>query len=92
MLLPELGVYLALGGAMFLALALQALGMRAVPLVACAAALAFEMAWRELGLAVAAGRVRRAAGRPGRRTPAVALGAGRPARVLSTGRRLADRN
>ena len=49
-LLPELGVYLALGCAMFLALALQALGIRAVPLVASAAALAFEMAWRELGL------------------------------------------
>jgi hypothetical protein len=49
-LLAELGVYLALGCAMFLALALQALGIRAVPLVASAAALAFELAWRELGL------------------------------------------
>jgi hypothetical protein len=51
-LLPELIVYLVLGCALFLALALQALGLRAVPLVACAAALAFEMAWPELGLAV----------------------------------------
>lgn len=49
-LMAELGVYLALGCAMFLALALQALGIRAVPLVASAAALAFELAWRELGL------------------------------------------
>jgi hypothetical protein len=39
-----------LGSAMFLALALQALGMRAVPVAACAAALAFELTWRELGL------------------------------------------
>jgi hypothetical protein len=51
-LLPELIVYLVLGCALFLALALQALGLRAVPLVACAAALAFEIAWPELGLAV----------------------------------------
>jgi hypothetical protein len=51
-LLPELAVYLALGGAMFLALTLQALGVRAVPVVACAAALAFELTWRELGLTV----------------------------------------
>jgi hypothetical protein len=50
LLLPELGVYLALGGAMFVALALQALGVRIVPLAACAAALAFELAWRDLGL------------------------------------------
>jgi hypothetical protein len=50
MLLPELAVYLMLGSAMFLALALQALGMRAVPVAACAAALAFELTWRELGL------------------------------------------
>jgi hypothetical protein len=51
-LLPELIVYLIMGGALFLALALQALGLRAVPLVACAGALAFELAWPELGLAV----------------------------------------
>ncbi|HEY1619203.1 MAG TPA: hypothetical protein VGG25_16395 [Streptosporangiaceae bacterium] len=50
LLLPELIVYLALGGAMFVALALQALGVRAVPVVACAAALGFELLWRELGL------------------------------------------
>jgi hypothetical protein len=51
-LLPELIVYLIMGGALFLALALQALGLRAVPLAACAGALAFELAWPELGLAV----------------------------------------
>jgi hypothetical protein len=50
MLIPELAVYLMLGSAMFLALALQALGMRAVPVAACAAALAFELTWRDLGL------------------------------------------
>jgi hypothetical protein len=50
LLLPELGVYLALGCAMFLALTLAALGARAIPLLACAAALAFEIAWRDLGL------------------------------------------
>ena len=49
-LLPELIVYLVLGCALFLALALQALGARAVPLVACAGALAFELAWPQLGL------------------------------------------
>jgi hypothetical protein len=56
-LVPELIVYLILGAALFLALALQALGLRAVPLVACAGALAFEMAWPELGLAVQLGAV-----------------------------------
>jgi hypothetical protein len=50
LLLPELAVYLALGCAMFLALALQALGVRAVALIASAGALAFEIAWRELGV------------------------------------------
>ena len=45
-------VYLALGSAMFIALALQALGVRAVPVAACAAALAFELTWHELGLIV----------------------------------------
>ncbi len=49
---PELVVYLALGSAMFIALALQALGVRAVPVVACAVALAFELTWHELGLIV----------------------------------------
>ena len=51
-LVPELIVYLIMGAALFLALALQALGLRAVPLVACAGALAFELAWPQLGLAV----------------------------------------
>jgi hypothetical protein len=51
LLLPELTVYLVLGSAMFVALTLQALTLWAVPLVACAGALAFEIAWRELGLA-----------------------------------------
>jgi hypothetical protein len=51
LLLPELAVYLILGLAMFLALALQALGLWAVPVVAGAAALAFEIGWRDLGLA-----------------------------------------
>jgi hypothetical protein len=49
---PELVVYLALGSAMFIALALQALGVRAVPVAACAAALAFELTWHELGITV----------------------------------------
>ena len=49
---PELVVYLALGSAMFIALALQALGFRAVPVAACAVALAFELAWHELGIIV----------------------------------------
>jgi len=49
---PELVVYLALGSAMFVALALQALGLRAVPVAACAAALAFELTWHDLGLIV----------------------------------------
>lgn len=52
LLYPELVVYLALGSAMFIALALQALGVRAVPVAACAAALAFELTWHELGLIV----------------------------------------
>ena len=40
-----------LGGAMFLALLLQAFGSRTFPLIACAAALAFEVACRGLGVA-----------------------------------------
>jgi hypothetical protein len=48
--LPEAGAYLALGGAMFLALLLQAFGNRVVPLAACAAALAYEVVWRDLGI------------------------------------------
>ncbi len=38
--LPEVSAYLALGGAMFLALLLQAFGSRVFPLLACAVALA----------------------------------------------------
>ena len=47
---PEAGAYLALGGAMFLALLLQAFGNRVVPLIACGAALAFEVGWPGLGV------------------------------------------
>jgi predicted N-acetyltransferase YhbS len=47
----ELAVYLILGCGMFLALSLQALGVRAVPILACAAALAVEIGWRDHGLA-----------------------------------------
>jgi hypothetical protein len=50
LVVAELAVYLILGCAMFLALSLQALGVRAVPIGACAAALAFEIAFRDLGL------------------------------------------
>lgn len=46
----ELVAYLVLGTALFFALALQALGLRAVLLVGCAAALAFEIAFRHLGV------------------------------------------
>jgi hypothetical protein len=48
--LPEVSAYLALGGAMFLALLLQAFGSRAFPLLACAVALALEILWRDLGV------------------------------------------
>ncbi|HEY6791895.1 MAG TPA: hypothetical protein VI365_31720 [Trebonia sp.] len=48
--LPEAGVFLVLGGGLFLALLLQAFGNRAVPLLACAASLAFEVACRDLGI------------------------------------------
>jgi hypothetical protein len=48
--LPEAGAYLALGGAMFLALLLQAFGNYVVPLTACGAALAFEVGWPGLGV------------------------------------------
>jgi hypothetical protein len=47
--LPELGAYLALGGAMFVALLLQAFGDRILPLTVCAAALAAEIAYRSTG-------------------------------------------
>jgi hypothetical protein len=49
-LLPEVSAYLALGGAMFLALLLQAFGSRVFPLLACAVALALEILWRDLGV------------------------------------------
>jgi len=48
--LPQVAAYLALGGAMFIALLLQAFGVSAFPLVACAAALGCEIAWRGLGV------------------------------------------
>ena len=47
--LPQLVSYLALGGAMFVALLLQAFGIRLFPLASCATALALEIAWRSLG-------------------------------------------
>jgi hypothetical protein len=49
--LPQVTAYLLLGGSMFLALLLQAFGSRTFPLVACAVALAFEVASRGLGVA-----------------------------------------
>ncbi len=48
--LPQLVAYMALGGAMFLALLLQAFGGAAFPLIACAVALAFELVYRGLGV------------------------------------------
>jgi hypothetical protein len=48
--LPQLAAYGALGGAMFLALMLQAMGLRMYPLVASAVALAFEILNRDLGV------------------------------------------
>ena len=48
--LPQIVVYLALGGAMFVALLLQAFGCRVFPLIACAVALALEVVWRSLGV------------------------------------------
>ena len=50
--LPELVAYLVLGFALFLALLLQALGLRAVPLTAAAITLGLELAFRHYGLAV----------------------------------------
>ena len=47
---PQIAAYLALGGAMFVALLLQAFGSRMFPLIACAVALAFEVLWRRLGV------------------------------------------
>ncbi|HYB87327.1 MAG TPA: hypothetical protein VEC76_10780 [Streptosporangiaceae bacterium] len=48
--LPQIVAYLLLGGALFLALLLQAFGSRAFPLVACTLALAFEISYRGLGV------------------------------------------
>lgn len=48
--LPQLAAYLALGGAMFLALLLQTMGSRTMPLIACAAALAVELLARNSGV------------------------------------------
>jgi hypothetical protein len=48
--LPQLAAYMALGVAMFLALTVQALGLRAVTLVACSVALAYEITFRHLGV------------------------------------------
>jgi hypothetical protein len=48
--LPQLETYGVLGAAMFLALTLQALGSRVLPLVACAVALAFEITFHGLGV------------------------------------------
>ena len=47
--LPQISAYVALGGAMFIALLLQAFGSRTFPLAACAAALAIEVG-RRLGV------------------------------------------
>jgi hypothetical protein len=49
-LVPEICAYLTLGCALFLALLLQAFGIRIVPLLACAEALALEFLWRDLGV------------------------------------------
>jgi hypothetical protein len=48
--LPQLGAYLALAAAMFLALTLQAFGSRIFPLIACCFALAFEIVFRDFGV------------------------------------------
>jgi hypothetical protein len=49
--LPQLAAYGVLGGAMFIALTLQAFGSRGFPLVACALALALEIVFRGHGVA-----------------------------------------
>jgi len=48
--LPQVAAYLAVGGAMFSALLLQAFGSRVVPLACCAVALAAEAACRGAGV------------------------------------------
>jgi hypothetical protein len=50
LVVAELAVYLVLGAGMFLALSLQAFGLRAWPIGACAAALAAELVFRDQGL------------------------------------------
>jgi hypothetical protein len=48
---PQIAAYLALGCSMFVSLLLQGFGCRIFPLVACAAALALEIAYRDLWVA-----------------------------------------
>jgi polysaccharide biosynthesis protein PelF len=48
--IPQIVTYLALGGAMYVALVLQAFGIRGLPLLCCAAALALEVLWRRVGV------------------------------------------
>jgi hypothetical protein len=50
--LPVMVGYLMLGSAMFLAILLQTTGVRAVPLAAAAAALASELALRDMGMVI----------------------------------------
>jgi hypothetical protein len=50
--LPVMVAYLMLGSAMFLALLLQTMRVRAVPLAAAAAALAIEIALRDTGMVI----------------------------------------
>jgi hypothetical protein len=50
--LPVMVAYLMLGSAMFLALLLQTMRVRAVPLAAAAAALAIELALRDQGMVI----------------------------------------
>jgi hypothetical protein len=49
---PQLAAYLTLGAAMFLALAALAFGVRALPLIICAAGLAAEIVLHDLGQTV----------------------------------------
>ena len=48
--LPQLASYAILGAALFLALAVQAFGMRAFVVAACSVTLGFEIAFRDLGV------------------------------------------
>jgi hypothetical protein len=50
--LPEMAAYLMLGSAMFLALLLQTVRIRAVPLLVAGAGLAAELAWHDQGMVV----------------------------------------